>query len=76
MREYILKAIRAKLHHLHALAETPTITLHAYVRGEYNLLLNAGANAPLAAETFIRYAVDGSWGDFLELRVNGYRVPV
>lgn len=76
MQSHVLKAIRAKLYNLHALAETPTITLHAYVRGEYNLLLDAGANAPLAAETYVRYAIDGTQGDCLELRVNGYRVPV
>lgn len=54
---------------------SPMYSLHSYRDGEWLLVSSLHSARDMASE-YMRYCLSGQWGDCLEVRCNGVRVPL
>lgn len=54
---------------------SPHFSIHSYRGGEWQLVASYN-DAISTAETYHSFAVHGTWGDWLEVRCNGFKVSL
>ena len=69
------KQIAEKLIHAARFSVNPAFSLFSYRNAEWTLIASNNVAIDIASE-YVRFAISGQWGDCLELRADGVRVPL